>query len=169
MPSEFHWFFSLLGTIGCFAVMFLINAVATVLAIVFIGIVYTWLRRRRLKTTWGDVRSGMLLQIIRYALLRLEKDINPKSWRPNILVLSGSLSKRWHLIDFANGITQEKGLFTVATILEDKNVTQEKVNSFAVSILVNSDIFIKYHQARITGFLASFLILYAVKRCCLPA
>ncbi len=125
-----HWIFSLLGTIGCFAVMFLINAVATVLAIVFIGIVYTWLRRRRLKTTWGDVRSGMLLQIVRYALLRLEKDINPKSWRPNILVLSGSLSKRWHLIDFANGITQEKGLFTVATILEDKNVTQEKVNSF---------------------------------------
>jgi len=125
-----HWIFSLLGTIGCVAVMFLINAVATVLAILFISIVYSWLRRRRLKTTWGDVRSGMLLQIIRYGLLRLEKEDNPKSWRPNILVLSGSLSKRWHLIDFANGIAQEKGLFTVATILEDKNVTQEKVNAF---------------------------------------
>ncbi|MFC2096382.1 Na-K-Cl cotransporter [Bacteroidota bacterium] len=125
-----HWIFSLLGTIGCVAVMFLINAIATVLAILFISIVYTWLRRRRLKTTWGDVRSGMLLQIIRYALLRLEKEPNPKSWRPNILVLSGSLSRRWHLIDFANGITQEKGLFTIATILADKNVTQEKINDF---------------------------------------
>ncbi|MFC2150969.1 Na-K-Cl cotransporter [Bacteroidota bacterium] len=129
-----HWFFSLLGTVGCFAVMFLINPLATILAILFISGVYTWLRRRRLKTTWGDVRSGMLLQIIRYALLRLEKEANPKSWRPNILVLSGSLSKRWHLIDFANGITQEKGLFTIATILSDKKVSQEKISDFEKQI-----------------------------------
>jgi len=129
-----HWFFSLLGTIGCFAVMFLINSLATVIAIFFIGIVYTWLRRRRLKTTWGDVRSGMLLQIIRYALLRLEKEANPKSWRPNILVLSGSLSKRWHLIEFANGIAQEKGLFTIATILPEKETPQEKVSNYEKQI-----------------------------------
>ncbi|PLX18294.1 MAG: Na-K-Cl cotransporter, partial [Marinilabiliales bacterium] len=76
-----HWLFSLLGTIGCFAVMFLINPIATIIAIIFISIVYTWLRRRNLKATWGDVRSGMLLQIIRYALLRLEKEASPKSWR----------------------------------------------------------------------------------------
>ncbi|MCK5168864.1 MAG: amino acid permease, partial [Bacteroidales bacterium] len=129
-----HWIFSLMGTIGCFAVMFLINALATIAAILFIIIVYTWLRRRRLKTTWGDVRSGVLLQIIRYALLRLEKETNPKSWRPNILVLSGSLSKRWHLIDFANGITQEKGLFTIATILPEEKVPQEKVSDFEKQI-----------------------------------
>lgn len=125
-----HWFFSLLGTVGCLAVMFLINAVATILAVLFISVVYWWLRNRRLKTTWGDVRSGMLLQIIRYALLRLEKNASPKSWRPHILVLSGSLSKRWHLIEFANGITQEKGLFTIATILSEKETAQEKVNNF---------------------------------------
>ncbi len=129
-----HWIFSLMGTVGCLAVMFLINALATITAILFIIIIYTWLRRRRLKTTWGDVRSGVLLQIIRYALLRLEKEVNPKSWRPNILVLSGSLSKRWHLIDFANGITQEKGLFTIATILPDKKVSQEKVSDFEKQI-----------------------------------
>lgn len=125
-----HWFFSLLGTVGCVAVMFLINPIATVFAVIFIMIVYTWLSRRNLKATWGDVRSGMLLQIIRYALLRLEKDASPKSWRPNILVLSGSLSKRWHLIEFANGITQEKGLFTIATILSEKETPQEKVTNF---------------------------------------
>jgi len=129
-----HWIFSLLGTIGCVAVMFLINPIATVLAVVFIMIVYTWLSRRNLKATWGDVRSGMLLQIIRYALLRLEKDASPKSWRPNILVLSGSLSKRWHLIEFANGITQEKGLFTIATILSEKETPQEKVNNYEKQI-----------------------------------
>lgn len=125
-----HWAFSFFGTIGCFAVMFLINSLATIIAIVFIIIVYIWLRRRKLKATWGDVRSGMLLQLLRYAVLRLEKNINAKSWRPNFLVLSGSLAKRWHLIDFANGITQERGLFTIATILAEKNVSREKINDY---------------------------------------
>lgn len=129
-----HWIFSFLGTIGCIAVMFLINATATIFAVFFIIIVYTWLRRRRLKTTWGDVRSGMLLQIARYALLRLDTKSDPKSWRPNILVLSGMPTKRWHLIDFAYGLVQEKGLITVATILPESKVSQEKAINYEKQI-----------------------------------
>ena len=129
-----HWIFSFLGTIGCIAVMFLINAIATIVAILFITIVYVWLRRRRLKTTWGDVRSGMLLQVARYALLRLDTNSNPKSWRPNILVFSGMPTKRWHLIDFAYGLVQEKGLITVATILPENKVSQEKTIEYEKQI-----------------------------------
>ncbi len=131
-----HWIFSLLGTVGCFAVMFLINAIATTIAIILISGIYVWLRRRRLKTTFGDVSRGMLLQIARYALLRLdEKVADAKSWRPNILVFSGMPTKRWHLIDFAYGIVQEKGLITVATILPEKGVTQERMVNYEHNIL----------------------------------
>lgn len=131
-----HWIFSLLGTVGCFAVMFLINAIATTVAIIFISGIYVWLRRRRLKTTFGDVSRGMLLQIARYALLRLDAKVaDAKSWRPNILVFSGMPTKRWHLIDFAYGIVQEKGLITVATILPEKGVTQERVVNYEHNIL----------------------------------
>ncbi len=129
-----HWAFSLLGAVGCVAVMFLIHAMATILSAVFIVGVLVWLRRRRLKTTWGDVRSGMLLQIVRYALLQLKPYSDPKSWRPNILVFSGAPIKRWHLIDFANGLAQEKGLFTVATILPESKVSQEKTLQFEKQI-----------------------------------
>lgn len=129
-----HWAFSFIGTIGCIAVMFLINGIATIISIFFISIVYIWLRRRHLKTTWGDVRSGMLLQIARYALLRLDQTNDPKSWRPNILVLSGMPTKRWHLIDFAYGLVQEKGLITVATILPEKEVSQEKTLDYEKNI-----------------------------------
>lgn len=130
-----HWIFSFLGTIGCIAVMFLINPIATIFATLFILMVYIWLRRRRLKTTFGDVRSGMLLQVARYALLRLDTKSNPKSWRPNILVFSGMPKKRWHLIDFAYGLVQEKGLITVATILPENKVTQEKTIDYEKQIL----------------------------------
>lgn len=129
-----HWFFSLLGAMGCAAVMFLINPLATILAFFFIGLIFIWLKRRKMKATWGDVRSGMLLSLIRYAIFRLDKDMNPKSWRPNILVLSGSPSKRWRLIELANALTQENAMFTVSTILPEDSVSQEKVRGYEKQI-----------------------------------
>lgn len=129
-----HWGFSLIGAFGCIAVMFLIHALATVLAAVFILTVLVWLRRRRLKTTWGDVRNGMMLQIVRFVMLQLKPIDDAKSWRPNILVFSGAPMKRWHLIDFANGLAQEKGLFTVATILPEKKVSQDKIYQYEKQI-----------------------------------
>jgi hypothetical protein len=76
----------------------------------------------------------MLLQVARYALLRLDTKSDPKSWRPNILVLSGMPKKRWHLIDFAYGLVQEKGLITVATILPETKVAQEKTVDYEKQI-----------------------------------
>ncbi len=129
-----HWGFSLIGAIGCISVMFLIHAPATVLAIIFILGVLIWLRRRRLKTTWGDVRNGLLMQVARFVMLKIKPMDDPKSWRPNILVFSGAPIKRWHLIDFANGLAQEKGLFTVATILPQEKVTQDKIYQYEKQI-----------------------------------
>lgn len=129
-----HWAFSLLGALGCAAVMFLINALATLLAFVFVFLLFIWLKRRRMRAAWGDIRSGMLLSLIRYSLLRLDKQVHAKSWRPNILVLSGSPTKRWRLIDLANALTQENALFTVSTILPEAGVPQEKVRDYEKQI-----------------------------------
>lgn len=130
-----HWIFSLLGAVGCAAVMFLINALATIVAFGFIAVIFLWLKRRRLQATWGDLRSGVLHSIVRYAILRLDKKEMPaKSWRPNILVLSGAPTKRWRLIDFANALTQGNSLFTIATVLPEQSVNQEKVRDFEKQI-----------------------------------
>lgn len=123
-----HWIFPMLGTVGCFAVMFLINPLSTIIAILLIVGIYIVLRRRQLKVTFGDVTSGVLQQIMRYTLLRLNaKKDDAKSWRPNILILAGMPTKRWHLIDFAYGLVQEKGLITVATIFSEANMSVERV------------------------------------------
>ena len=113
-----HWSISLLGALGCLVVMFLINAVATLAAAVIIGGVFLLLERRELRTTWGDVRRGVMLSLARSALLRLEGEPpDPKNWRPNILVLSGAPTGRWHLVELAHAITHGRALMTVATIL----------------------------------------------------
>ena len=112
-----HWGISLLGFFGCVGVMLLINPLATGVATVFLVIVFIWLERRGLRSTWGDVREGIWLSLIRLGLLNLKRVIDPKNWRPHILVLSGAPSKRWNLITLTNDIIQNRGLMTIGTVL----------------------------------------------------
>lgn len=114
-----HWAFSLLGAAGCLAVMLLISAMATLAAALVIGGVFLWLERREMQTTWGDVRRGVLLSTARSVLLRLEGERpDPKNWRPNILVLSGAPTARWHLVHMADALTHGHARMTVATVLK---------------------------------------------------
>ncbi|MEM9945155.1 MAG: amino acid permease [Cyanobacteria bacterium P01_D01_bin.36] len=112
-----HWSLSLLGALGCIAVMFLINPVATIAALLIVGLIYFWLERRQIESTWGDVRQGVWLTIARTALLNIEDTADPKNWRPHLLVLSGTPTKRWYLIEMARAFTHNRGLITVASIL----------------------------------------------------
>ncbi|MCA1801948.1 MAG: hypothetical protein LC662_05775, partial [Rhodothermaceae bacterium] len=56
----------------------------------------------------------------------ISEDTEEKTWRPHPLVLSGSPTRRWHLIEFASSITQERGILTIATVLTSQNVRAEK-------------------------------------------
>ena len=87
-----------------------------------------------MQATWGGMGRGMFLSIIRYALLRLGNNEQAKTWRPNILVLSGAPTKRWRLIELANSLTHENALFTVSTILPEETVSQEKVKDYEKQI-----------------------------------
>ncbi|WP_199250520.1 amino acid permease [[Phormidium] sp. ETS-05] len=112
-----HWFFSLLGAIGCIAVMLLIDAVATVVAAVFVAGIYFWLERRELQTAWGDVRRGLWMELLRMGIFQISHEPDPKNWRPHILVLSGAPMRRWPLIELAAGFTHNRGLITVSSVL----------------------------------------------------
>ncbi|AFZ50320.1 APC family permease [Dactylococcopsis salina] len=119
-----HWSFSLLGAIGCLAVMFLINAVATVIAAIISLSIYFWLQRRALEVTWGDVRRGVWMALLRIGIYKLDqsyREEDAKNWRPHILVLSGAPTKRWSLIELADALTHKRGLITVATVLKSKS------------------------------------------------
>jgi solute carrier family 12 (sodium/potassium/chloride transporter), member 2 len=112
-----HWAFSLAGAVGCLAVMFLINALATVAAAVVILAVYFWLQRREMRRAWGDVRRGIWMQIVREGILRLNGAAEPKNWRPHPLVLSGAPTRRWNLIEFGAALTHGRGLITISSVL----------------------------------------------------
>ncbi|MEL6603806.1 MAG: amino acid permease [Cyanobacteria bacterium J06614_10] len=127
-----HWSFSVLGALGCIAVMFLINPVATISALIIVGLIYFWLERRQIESTWGDVRQGVWMTIVRTGLLNIDDTADPKNWRPHLLVLSGSPKRRWYLIEMARAFTHNRGLITVAGILPSGSrsiAQQEKAES----------------------------------------
>ena len=117
-PSfKVHWVWSLLGGIGCLWVMFLIDPTATMVAALIVLIIYFWLQQRELNTTWGDVRRGIWMALLRAGIFQIGSVEDTKNWRPNILVFSGSPSKRWSLIQIANALTHKRGFITVSSVL----------------------------------------------------
>ncbi|ANV92186.1 amino acid permease [Picosynechococcus sp. PCC 8807] len=123
-----HWSFSLLGALGCLAVMFLINPVATIVAGLIVAMIFLWIQRRELKSTWGDARRGIWMMLLRTSLFQLGHHPDPRTWRPHMLVLSGAPTRRWGLIELADGLNRNRGLFTIASILpmDSRSIRQQQ-------------------------------------------
>ena len=130
---EVHWFWSLLGAVGCIGVMFLINIQATLVALGVVLVIFLYLEQRELESVWGDLRRGFWMSVARGGLMRIPDKMDPKSWRPNPLVLSGSPTKRWHLVEFANELTHDRGILSVASILTDQNLSTQRIQEMQES------------------------------------
>lgn len=133
-----HWAVSLVGALGCVAVMFLINAGATAVSIVIVAGIYFMLERKEVSTTWGDVRRGVWSRLASAGIFRLGDESDPKNWRPHLLVFSGAPTRRWHLIDIARSITHNRALMTVATVLP-KDVAPERINTMEIAVREHLD------------------------------
>jgi hypothetical protein len=112
------WGVSLLGAVGCFWVMTLINWIAAIVAIVVEIALYAMLRRRSLSASWGDMRYGTMMSLVRGILLRIRHlPTAPRNWRPHILVYAGDLDRRLDLVRFAAWLNQDRGLLSVCRLL----------------------------------------------------
>ncbi|MEX1212638.1 MAG: Na-K-Cl cotransporter [Balneolaceae bacterium] len=129
-----HWAFSLLGAVGCVSVMFLIHAMATAIAFLFVILIYVWLQQREMKAAWGDVKNGIWMAITRAGLMRISAGQESKTWRPHPVVLSGAPTNRWHLIDIASSLTHNRGILTVATVLTSDRIASERRKSLENNI-----------------------------------
>ena len=130
-----YWGISMLGALLCLATMLMINPGATFLALASVILIYYTMLKRNMRARWDDMRHGIMMLVSRYSIYKLERSKeNAKSWRPNILVLSGAPTSRWYLIEFAHSITQGKGFLTVASVLERGQHSLKKRRNFKSSI-----------------------------------
>lgn len=111
------WWVSLTGAVGCFLVMYLINPIALLIAITVEVGVYVMMKRRALTAPWGDLRRGALLSLIRRTTVQLRGlPIDPRNWRPNVLLYADEVERRSNLIRFASWLVQDRGILTVSTL-----------------------------------------------------
>lgn len=130
-----HWGFSAFGAGMCLLAMLMLNVGATLLAALVSIVVYTLLAKKRVNAYWGDMRYGIYMLFLKIFLYKLARhETNEKTWRPNILVLSGSPSTRWYLIALADALSHGKGFLTVATILPRESLTHEQLENTRESI-----------------------------------
>ena len=112
------WFVSLVGAVGCLGVMLLISPVAAVVALALELLIYRGLRRRSIAAAWGDLRYGAIMSLTRTLLLRLRRlPIDPRNWRPHILVFAGDLERRIDLVRYGSWLNQGRGILTVSQVL----------------------------------------------------
>jgi hypothetical protein len=114
----------------------MIDAGATFVALFVTALVYHAVQRRELISRWGDVRYGVLVMIARVSLEALSRrQPNARSWNPNVLVLTGAPSRRWHLVVIGRALAGDNGLLTIATVLADTDGVREgRVDSLRQSI-----------------------------------
>lgn len=112
------WWVSIAGALACFWVMFLINAAALVIALVFEVGLYVFMRRRAMSAPWGDLRRGALMSLVRSTVIQLTRlPTDPRNWRPNILLFAGDVDKRPGLVRYASWLVQDRGILTIAKLV----------------------------------------------------
>ena len=135
-----HWIISLFGCIGAGIVMFLINPIACVIAISLELVLYWYLKRKALKSSWGDVRAGLWSSIARISLIKLkEKKTHTRNWRPNILLFSSNPTRLMRLTRVANWFNQNKGIVTVCRTLVG-DVRDANVNTKGIQLEMEQEL-----------------------------
>ena len=113
------WYVSIGGSVGAIVVMFLIHRVACVAAVAFELLLYLHLRRRALRSAWGDVRAGLWTALARLSLLQLRgRTEQARNWRPHILLFTANPASRIDLVRLASWFNQNRGVVTVCQMLE---------------------------------------------------
>ncbi|MDH3253715.1 MAG: Na-K-Cl cotransporter [Acidobacteriota bacterium] len=113
------WWVSLIGAVGCFYVMSIIDLVAMGAALVVCAGIYFIAQRKSLNNTFGDARHGILAGLVRSALHHYRRaQFHPVNWRPNLIIFGGTLARRAHLAELGSALVQDRGIVSYSQLIE---------------------------------------------------
>ena len=103
----------IIGFIASFGVMLQLDPVAMLAAFVIMWLIYFILKRRELKSDFGDVWGSVWSSIVRTSLNKLSnKQLDEQNWSPNVLLFSGGTKNRPHLIEFGKQLVGKYGFLS---------------------------------------------------------
>jgi len=140
---------SVIGFMACFLVMIQLDFLAMIGAIVILGTLFLFLKRRQLVLETGDAWSSVWATLVRNGLQRLNKSsLQTRNWRPNIILFSGSETERPHLVELAQAFSGRLGMYSAfeMVVSDEQRLVRDKLYS-SVSYNEN-ELHIKQHKCR---------------------
>ena len=122
-------FVSFAGAVSCIAIMFLINAVFSAIALTTIVFVYIWLGRRELVGDEGDIRGGLFLALAEKASRLAEKFPRHQiTWKPDFLIPIEDPEVWSGPLLFIRNTTYPSGSVFAFTITSEEQVEQKEAS-----------------------------------------
>lgn len=110
------WFLSLFGAVGCLFMMFQMDPLFALLAIVILVVIYQYLARARgnERDDLAAIFAGVLSQATRFAQIRIQRAqvLKGRDWRPSIIMVSGRTFDRRAPIQFLEWLCWRHGFGT---------------------------------------------------------
>ncbi|MFT5127287.1 MAG: amino acid transporter [Rhodothermales bacterium] len=114
----FHWTSALAGAFACAVSAVMVNAVAAILALALLALLFVFVRRQEAAESYGDARGGFVYQRLRTNLLTLDRmERHAKNWRPTILIFSGDPYARKSLIRYGGWLGMNCGIVSVIFVV----------------------------------------------------
>ena len=111
---------SIIGALTCAIVMIQLDVIAFLFASLILGLLFLYLRKKELTLQSGDTRSSFWLSLVRTGLFRLSgSQFSNRNWRPNVILFSGGIKERPHLIEIAKTIIGRLGIMTNFELVEN--------------------------------------------------
>jgi len=113
---------------ACLILMFMVNAGAAFLVLLMIAVLGWWIAKRKVTGNWDDIRHSLFSFLVHKGAAKLAQlRQNPKSWRPNLLVLTGQDSLNPNLAYFAHCLDHGKGFLTFSASCMSKPKEHETI------------------------------------------
>ncbi|MDC6350903.1 amino acid permease [Zeaxanthinibacter sp. PT1] len=139
-----------LGAFGSIAIMFIINVLAALFALIFIVMFYFYLVKKNIRSEAGDSRSGLFTALAAWATEKTNS-ISPKkevrSWKPDLLIPMTMPKEIRSSFKLIRSIVYPKGSVKILAFRNDDPAEQRNLESFlynAVQKFKEADITVSY-------------------------
>ncbi len=133
-----HWAVSLSGVVLCLFAMFMIDSGYTIIALLFVVVLFLFMKKRNFVAQWEDIRHGLLVFLSRIAIYKLaNKEVPARSWRPNFIVFSDNPTQISHLVNVTSAICKGKGFLTLASVFSSNVLDYERAERWKKMVTNN--------------------------------
>ncbi|SNR57848.1 Amino acid transporter [Lutibacter agarilyticus] len=115
----------LLGFMACFGVMFKLDTLAMMGALIVIGGLYFWLQRKEVKLQTNDVWQSVWENVVNKGLKKIDdQEVEKSNWNPNIILFSGQSDHQSYLLQLGKTVSGRTGIVTNFKLILDTSNLQ---------------------------------------------